>query len=119
MSSFPVSNASLTAHPGSLPCSQSWKRHNVVNSSTSLADGALSYGSWDNDQGDIILDLNSFKPSDFDLSSSTHLVETEIPRQETFSYEIAFSREMDTTIPLNNAIRLISADGNILPVHTS
>lgn len=65
---------------------------------------------------DVLHNSSIFIKSDL---SKGRLLETEIPRQETFSYEIAFSREMDTTIPLNNAIRLISADGNILPVHTS
>lgn len=89
----------------------------VTVQSMNLINGILHYKGAENEAKEKTLNLNPFDESNFSINSSKHLESTIVPRQNTFKFNIRFSKNMNTGIIPKEAITLVSKEGHTLPIH--
>lgn len=82
-----------------------------------IVDGILTYGPYDESSSNKEMDLSPFRISQFPNEKATILEQMGLDQEQTFSIEVRFSEEMDTTCEPIDLIGLITDSNNNLPLH--
>lgn len=89
----------------------------VIVTSMNLKNGILYYRYAENDTKEKTLNLNPFEESNFSIASSKHHEDVTVPRQQTFKFEIEFSKNMNSDILPRENVALVNKEGQALPIH--
>lgn len=82
-----------------------------------IENGILIYGPGDGTKADKKIDLNPFRKSQFSKEMATLLEQKNIKKEQTFSVDIQFNHEMDTTCIPYEQIGLVTGSNITLPIH--
>lgn len=86
-----------------------------------LEDSVLYYGSSmdieSDSESEKSLNLSTFKLSAYDKNTCTILPAVNIPKEQTFSIQISFSKKVNNSCQLEEFIGLVTEDGQALPLH--